>query len=232
MENILTVNNVTKRYGNVTALSGVSFDLPEGRILGLLGPNGSGKTTFMKMAAGLLTVDEGEIKVCGKNIGPGTKSLVAFLPDKNFLCEWMTVEKMLEYTADFFTDFCMERAENMLKNLGIDKKRKIKTLSKGTQEKIALIITMSRDAKLYLLDEPIGGVDPAARDYVIRTILNNFSPSSSVIISTHLISDIQFALSEFMFINNGMISMRGTTDKLKAEKGCTIDEYFREVFRC
>ena len=170
---ILKISNLTKKYKDVVAVNNMSLMIGEGRIVGLLGPNGSGKTTLIKTIAGLLTADGGHIEVCDQTLSEKSKQLISYLPDKNFLCEWMTVKQMMDYTKDFFPDFRTERALEMIHNLGIDEKKRIKTLSKGTKEKVALIIAMSRDAKLYLLDEPIAGVDPAARDYVIKTIINN-----------------------------------------------------------
>ena len=232
MNELLQINNLVKRYGNTLALRGVNLRIPEGKIVGLLGPNGSGKTTLIKILAGILTIDDGSVAICGNQVGVKSKSLVSYLPDKSFLCEWMSVEKMLNYTKDFFPDFRLERAMEMVKMLGIDLKSRIKTLSKGTKEKVSLIIAMSRDAKLYLLDEPIAGVDPAARDYVIRTIINNYSPNSTVIISTHLISDVEPILSDFVFINNGQIVLEGCVDDVRIREQKSIDQLFREVFRC
>ena len=229
---VLQVSNLVKKYGNTVALRGVNLNLPEGRIVGLLGPNGSGKTTLIKILAGILTIDGGMATICDNEIGVKTKALVSYLPDKSFLCEWMSVEKMLNYTKDFFPDFRLERAMEMIQMLGINPKSRIKTLSKGTKEKVSLIIAMSRDAKLYLLDEPIAGVDPAARDYVIRTIINNYSPNSTVIISTHLISDVEPILSDFVFINNGQIVLAGNVDDTRIREQKSIDHLFREVFRC
>lgn len=229
---VLQVSNLVKKYGNTVALRGVNLNLPEGRIVGLLGPNGSGKTTLIKILAGILTIDGGMATICDNEIGVKTKALVSYLPDKSFLCEWMSVEKMLNYTKDFFPDFRLERAMEMVQMLGINPKSRIKTLSKGTKEKVSLIIAMSRDAKLYLLDEPIAGVDPAARDYVIRTIINNYSPNSTVIISTHLISDVEPILSDFVFINNGQIVLAGNVDDTRIREQKSIDHLFREVFRC
>lgn len=229
---VLQISNLVKKYGNTVALRGVNLNLPEGRIVGLLGPNGSGKTTLIKILAGILTIDGGMATICDNEIGVKTKALVSYLPDKSFLCEWMSVEKMLNYTKDFFPDFRLERAMEMVQMLGINPKSRIKTLSKGTKEKVSLIIAMSRDAKLYLLDEPIAGVDPAARDYVIRTIINNYSPNSTVIISTHLISDVEPILSDFVFINNGQIVLAGNVDDTRIREQKSIDHLFREVFRC
>lgn len=229
---ILKISNLTKKYKDVVAVNNMSLMIGEGRIVGLLGPNGSGKTTLIKTIAGLLTADGGNIEVCGNSLSEKSKQLISYLPDKNFLCEWMTVKQMMDYTKDFFPDFRTERALEMIHNLGIDEKKRIKTLSKGTKEKVALIIAMSRDAKLYLLDEPIAGVDPAARDYVIKTIINNYSQESTVIISTHLIYDVEQVLSDVIFINNGKIVLEGQVDDIRMKERKSIDELFREVFRC
>jgi ABC-2 type transport system ATP-binding protein len=232
MNTLLEIRNLTKAYGNTKALNGVNLSIPQGKIVGLLGPNCSGKTTLIKIIAGILTVDSGSVTVCNNSIGIKTKSIVSYLSDKNFLCEWMSVQDMLNYTKDFFPDFRIERALEMVERLGINLKSRIKTLSKGTKEKVSLIIAMSRDAKLYLLDEPIAGVDPAARDYVIKTIINNYSPSSTVIISTHLISDIEQILSDFVFINKGQVVMEGNVEEVRNREQKSIDLLFREVFRC
>ena len=232
MNCLLQIQNLTKLYGATRALNGINLYLEEGKIVGLLGPNGSGKTTLLKILAGILTIDGGSASICGHKIGVETKAVVSYLPDKSFLCEWMTVEAMLNYTKDFFPDFKTERAIEMVKMLGINLKSRIKTLSKGTKEKVSLIIAMSRDAKLYLLDEPIAGVDPAARDYVIRTIINNYSPTSTVIISTHLIADVEQILSDFVFINKGQIVMEGSVAEVREREQKSIDQLFREVFRC
>lgn len=229
---VLKVTNLVKNYKGVNAIAGLNLTLEEGKIVGLLGPNGSGKTTFIKTVAGLLTADGGSIEVCGNPVGVKSKADISYLPDKSFLCEWMTVKQMLAYTKDFFPDFRDDRALEMIKNLGIDPEKRIKTLSKGTKEKVSLIIAMSRDAKLYLLDEPIAGVDPAARDYVIKTIINNYSPNSTVVISTHLIYDIENILSDVIFIDRGKIVLQGQVDDIRTTERKGIDELFREVFRC
>ncbi len=229
---ILRIDNLTKTYKNLTAIDSINMQIGEGRIVGLLGPNGSGKTTLLKIIAGLLTPTNGRVYVCGNEIGVESKPLVSYLPDKSFLCEWMSVEKMMQYTKDFFEDFRLERAIEMVKDLGIEPSARIKTLSKGTKEKVSLIIAMCRDAKLYLLDEPIAGVDPAARDYVIRTIINNYSQDATVIISTHLISDVEPVLSDVIFLNRGKIVLNGAVDDVRMHEKKSIDELFREVFRC
>lgn len=229
---VLTCENLSKDYGTVRALAGVTFRIPRGKIIGLLGPNGSGKTTFIKIVAGLLQATGGSVTVDGLPIGPASKAVVAYLPERNSICEDFRVEEAVDYYADFFADFDRERAMDMLSRLGVEPNRKIRTLSKGTKEKVQLVMVMARRAKLYLLDEPISGVDPAARDYIIATILDNYSPDSSVIISTHLISDIEKVMDGFIFIKYGRIACIGTPDGLRKAMGKTVDEYFREVFKC
>ena len=229
---LLECKELVKYYGALRALDSISFSIPKGKIVGLLGPNGSGKTTFIKIAAGLLTADGGSIKICGEEIGVGTKSLVAYLPERNSIPEHFTVLEALNYYSDFFSDFDRKRAENMLELLRIDRAAKIKTLSKGTKEKVQLVMVMARRARIYLLDEPISGVDPAARDYIINTVLNNYEPSSSVVISTHLITDIEPVMHAFILLKNGKVFSMGTPAGLLSKTGKTVDEYFREVFRC
>ena len=232
MENILECKGLSKIYKNAIALSSVNLQVAKGRIVGLLGPNGSGKTTLIKIANGLLTPTRGEMLIDGKPIGVETKKLVSYLPDRNFLAQWMTVDGMIKYFADFYSDFRRERADAMLESLGIDRKRKIKTLSKGTQEKVALILVMSREAELYMLDEPIAGVDPATRDYILRTIISNYNENATIIISTHLIADVEQILSDVIFINRGDIVLCDTVDNIRMREGKSVDELFREVFRC
>ncbi len=223
---------LTKKYKNQPALNNLNMAIKKGRIVGLLGPNGSGKTTFIKLANGLLTPTFGKMTIDGMDIGEETKKIVSYLPDHNFLTPWMTVEQMMGYFEDFYNDFSRNKAESMLISLNINPKSKIKTLSKGTQEKVALILVMSRKAQLYLLDEPIAGVDPATRDYILRTIIGNYNPQATVIISTHLISDVENVLNDVIFINNGDIVLCDTVDNIREQHGMSVDEYFREVFRC
>lgn len=232
MGNILQCNNLSKYFGNIIALNNINLEIPTGKIIGLLGPNGSGKTTLIKLAAGLLVPTMGEILINGERPSEKTKSFVSYLPERNYLDNTMKVEETLNFFEDFYTDFDRNKSEEMLKNLGIDKSRKYKSLSKGTKEKVQLVLTMSRKARLYLLDEPIGGVDPATRDYILNTIISNYAEDSTVIISTHLISDIEKILDEFVFIKNGDIVMQSSVDNLREEKGLSVDEYFREVFKC
>ena len=231
-ENILECRGHAKNYNAVPALGGITINIKKGGIIGLLGPNGSGKTTLIKLANGLLTPSAGEILIDGKPIGVETKKIVSFLPDHNFLTPWMTVDQMINYYKDFYEDFSTERADTMLLNLGINRSLKIKTLSKGTQEKVALILVMSRKAKLYFLDEPIAGVDPATRDYILRTIISNYDEDATIIISTHLISDVEQVLSEVVFIGNGNIVLYDSVDNIRMREGKSVDALFREVFRC
>lgn len=229
---ILETKALNKTYGNVTALQAVDIRIESGKIIGLLGPNGSGKTTLIKLANALLVPTSGEILVNGQKPGPETKSIVAYLPDKNYLNDWMKVADLVKFFKDFYEDFDQEAAFKMLSNLNIEPGVKLKTLSKGNKEKVQLILVMSRKAKLYLLDEPIAGVDPAARDYILNTILTNYNPEASVIISTHLISDVEQVLDEVIFINNGFVVRHSTVDSIREEMGMSVDALFREEFRC
>ena len=224
--------NLCKRYGGVQALDDVSFTVEPGRVVGLLGPNGSGKTTLIKLANGLLTPTGGEILINGEKPGKKTKARVSYLPDRPCLPEWMSAEKLLTMFSDFYADFQPDKAREMLEKLGIDPKQKIKQMSKGTREKVQLILVMSRKAELYLLDEPIGGVDPATRDYILETIIRNYNPSASVVISTHLIADVEQVLDDVIFINHGQIVLRSSVDDIREQQGKSVDAYFREVFRC
>lgn len=231
MDNVLVCTGLTKRYGRVLALDNISLTLESGRIVGLLGPNGSGKTTLIKLINGLLTPDGGSVTVCGNAPGPLSKADVAYLPDSIYLNTWMTVKQIVEYFCDFYADFRPDLAYEMLNKLGIAPEHRLKSLSKGNKEKVCLILTMSRNAKLYVLDEPIAGVDPAARDYVISTIINNYNPEATVLISTHLISDVEQVLDEVIFIQNGQILLQKTVDDIRDENGKSVDALFREVFR-
>ena len=231
MSELVRCNALTKNYGSITALNNISFTLESGKIVGLLGPNGSGKTTLIKLLNGLLTPSKGEILIDGNPVGVETKKLVAYLPDNSYLNSWMTVKQIVAYFADFYDDFRPEVAYEMLARLDIAPERRLKTLSKGNKEKVCLILVMSRNARLYVLDEPIAGVDPAARDYVISTIINNYNPQATVIISTHLISDIEQVLDEVMFLKNGNIVLQKTVDEIRTEHEKSVDELFREVFK-
>lgn len=232
MTDVLTASGLTMRYHKTLALDNLNLSLPKGKIVGLLGPNGSGKTTFLKLAAGLLTPTEGSVTVCGEAIGPKSKALVSYLPDRPYFRKSMRIREQLDYFQDFYEDFDRARAEEMLKALQIDPEKRIKTLSKGNQEKVQLVLVMSRRAKLYLLDEPIGGVDPAARDYILNTIIANYEPEATVVISTHLIGDVERILDEFIFLHNGHIIQRGEADVVREETGKSLDQLFREVFAC
>ena len=224
--------NLCKRYGSVQALDDVSFTVEPGRVVGLLGPNGSGKTTLIKLANGLLTPTGGELLINGEKPGKGTRAQVSYLPDRPCLPEWMSAEKLLNMFADFYADFQRDKAQEMLEKLGIDPKQKIKQMSKGTREKVQLILVMSRKAELYLLDEPIGGVDPATRDYILETIIRNYNPTASVVISTHLIADVEQVLDDVIFINRGRVVLKSSVDDIREQQGKSVDAYFREVFRC
>ena len=233
MENtVLSAQGLTKRYGGTVALDGLDLALPQGKIIGLLGPNGSGKTTLLKLAAGLLTPSSGSITVCGQPVGPESKALVSYLPDKSYLNKQQRIREILDFFQDFYGDFDRARAESMLRALKLDPEARLKTLSKGNQEKVQLVLVMSRRAKLYLLDEPIGGVDPAARDYILNTIITNYDPGATVLISTHLIGDVERVLDEFIFLYQGKVIRQGSTDEVREETGVSLDELFREVFRC
>lgn len=229
---ILECKNLSKRYGGVQALDDVNLSIEPGRVLGLLGPNGSGKTTLIKLANGLLTPSAGEILIKGIRPGPQTKRIVSYLPDKQYLAEWMNVRQLMDFFADFYADFDREKAVDMLKRLNISENQKIKQMSKGTREKVQLILVMSRKAELYLLDEPIGGVDPATRDYILDTIIRNYNPDAAVIISTHLIADVEQVLDEVIFINGGRIQLQSSVDDIREKHNMSVDAYFREVYRC
>ena len=230
MNSRLECRNLTKDYGNVMALSDVNLTLESGRIVGLLGPNGSGKTTMIKLANGLLQPTSGEILLNGLKPGPETKSFVSYLPDANYLPDWMNIDGLVGMFADFYEDFDREKAKEMIRQLNLREKDRLKTLSKGNKEKVQLILVMSREAKLYLLDEPIGGVDPASRDYILKTIINQYSEDASVIISTHLIADIESVLDEVVFLKYGQIELQGDTDNIRQAHGKSIDKLFREMF--
>ncbi len=229
---ILQCRNLSKKYGATEALRGIDLEFEAGRIVGLLGPNGSGKTTFIKLANGLLKPSEGEILIDGNSPGKETKAEVAYLPDRDFLPDYMSVSQLIKYYSDFFSDMNTAKAEEMLRSLDLDKDMKLKKMSKGTREKVQLILTMSRDAKVYFLDEPIAGVDPAARDYILRTIITNYNPEALVVISTHLIADVENVLDEVVFIKEGSIVLHKEADAIREEEAKSIDGLFREVFKC
>lgn len=231
MAAILECRQLKKNYGSFTALNGIDLALPQGKIVGLLGPNGSGKTTLIKLACGLLAPTSGEILINGMKPGVETKKIVAYLPERNYLSDSMTVTEMVHFMADFYSDLDQDKAYDMLAHLNIDPKKKFKALSKGNREKVQLILVMSRQAKLYLLDEPIGGVDPASRDYILDTIIKNYNKEATVVLSTHLIADIEPVLDEYVFIRNGDI-LEYNSAKEVHDCGETVDSLFREVFRC
>lgn len=229
---ILSCEHLTKQYGAVTALDNVDLTVEPGRIVGLLGPNGSGKTTLIKLANGLLTPTSGRILIDGMEPGVETKKLVSYLPERTYLANWMSVRQTLNFFEDFYEDFDRERAVSMLTQLGIPETQRIKQMSKGNREKVQLILVMSRRSKLYLLDEPIGGVDPAARDFILNTIIRNYDPEAAVIISTHLIADVEQLLDEVIFINGGHILRHSSVDTIREETGKSVDAWFREEFKC
>lgn len=231
-EYVLKTQGLSMRYHHTLALDNLNLTLAPGKIVGLLGPNGSGKTTLIKLTAGLLTPTSGEIQVCGQPISPATKALVSYLPDKTYFSAKQKIRELLDTFQDFYADFDRERAENMLAALGISLDARLGSLSKGNQEKVQLVVVMSRRARLYLLDEPIGGVDPAARDYILNTIITNYDPTATVLISTHLIEDVERVLDEFIFLSQGKIVRQGTADQVREETGKSLDELFREVFKC
>ena len=229
---VLTCSKLRKNYGRLLALDDVDISIEPGRIVGLLGPNGSGKSTFIKLANGLLSPSAGEIRICGHIPGKESRAMVSYLPERASLPVWMSAKQLLDFYEDFYADFRRDAAEEMLAHLGIQQAQRIKQMSKGTREKLQLIMVMSREAKLYLLDEPIGGVDPATRDYILSTIISNYSPDASVIISTHLIADVEKILDDVIFINHGRIMMQASVDSIREEKGMSVDALFREVFKC
>ena len=233
MSELVKIKGLTKSYDKrKNALDHLDLTIPSGRIIGLLGPNGSGKTTLIKLLAGLLMPNVGEILICGKEPGTETKAVVSYLPERTYFRSSMRVKELIEYFQDFYADFRPERARELLGNLKIDENASLKTLSKGTKEKVQLIMVMSREARLYLLDEPIAGVDPAARDYILRTIISNYNEDATVILSTHLISDIEQILDEVIFIKAGRILLQDSVENIREQQGKSVDAYFREVFVC
>ncbi len=229
---IFECNNLSKSFSGKAALSGVSVTINRGRIVGLLGPNGSGKSTLIKIANGLLTPTAGEVLIAGAKPGVETKRIVSYLPERTYLCDWMRVSDMIAFFADFYDNFNTQKAYDMLGKLGIGAQDRLKTMSKGTREKVQLILVMSREADLYLLDEPIGGVDPAARDYILNTILTNYNENATVILSTHLISDIEQVLDDVVFLSGGKVQLTGSVDEIRDRHGKSVDALFREVFKC
>ena len=229
---LLQVKNVYKSYGSKKVLKDVSFNVESGRIVGLLGKNGTGKTTIIKLINDLLTIDEGEILINGEPVGVESKKIVAYLPERTYLDKSMTVKQAIEYFCDFYEDFDSELAKKLLTDLKLDINQKLTKMSKGMQEKVQLVLVLSRKAQLYVLDEPLGGVDPATRDYILDTILKNFNIGASVIISTHLISDIERILDDVIFIDDGQIVLTSPSDELRQKENASIDEIFRRMFRC
>ena len=231
---VLSCVNLNKSYLSGTpVLSGFHCNLPAGKIIGLLGPNGCGKSTLLKLICGILSPDSGEILICGEPRSERTNALISYLPERTYFNSWMRVEELIAYFLDFFADFDADMARRLLRDLGIDTKAKLRTLSKGTKEKVQLVMVMARRARLYLLDEPIAGVDPAAREYILRTIIGNYNKEATVIITTHLIQDIEPVLDEFAFMGyGGQILLSGVADEVREQQGKTLDELFREVFRC
>ncbi len=232
MNSLIEIRGLSKNYGRKKVLDELDLSIGSGKIIGLLGPNASGKSTLIKIINGLLQPSSGTVLINGEKPGTLTKSIVSYLPERTYINGAMTVRQIVNYFKDFYSDFDEERAYNMLYDLKIDPSSKIKTLSKGTKEKVQLILVMSRQAKLYILDEPIGGVDPAARSYVIRTIINNYPPESTIIIVTHLISEIEQICDEVCFLNNGKIVLHEDTDTIRVKKGTSVDALFREEFKC
>ena len=229
---ILECRGLAKSFGGIRALDNVELALQPGRIVGLLGPNGSGKTTLIKLANGLLTPTSGQILIDGQAPGVESKKIVSYLPERSCLGDWMKVSDLLDFFSDFYADFRRDTAQEMLSRLSIDPRQTFWHLSKGTREKVQLIMVMSRQAKLYLLDEPIGGVDPATRDYILHTIISNYNEDATVLISTHLIADVEQVLDEVIFLQNGRILLQSAVDDIRENQGKSIDALFREVFKC
>ena len=228
----IEISNLTKNFGDLTALDDVTVSLEQGQIVGLLGPNGSGKTTLIKILNGLLQPTSGSVTINGSAPGVETKKVVAYLPDRNALPDYMTASQLMDIYEDFFEDFDRLKAEAMVDDLGINRKQTMKKMSKGTKEKLQLCLVMARQAEVYLLDEPIGGVDPATRDYILRTIISNYNENAVVLISTHLISDVESVLDDVVFLKDGRVVLHKAADEIREEKGESVDKLFREVFKC
>lgn len=228
----IEINNLTKNFGDLTALDDVTVSLEQGQIVGLLGPNGSGKTTLIKILNGLLQPTSGSVTINGSAPGVETKKVVAYLPDRNALPDYMTASQLMDVYEDFFADFDRLKAEAMIDDLGINRKQTMKKMSKGTKEKLQLCLVMARQAEVYLLDEPIGGVDPATRDYILRTIISNYNENAVVLISTHLIADVESVLDDVVFIKEGRVVLHKAAEEIREEKGESVDKLFREVFKC
>ena len=232
MSDIVQISGLNKSYGYKQIIKDMNLNLEGGKIIGLLGPNGSGKSTLIKILGGVLKPDSGNVTIDGKQIGIDTKRIVSYLPESTYLSPSLKVREAISMFADFYEDFRTERAEEMLNRLNINLNDTIKSLSKGTREKVQLVLVMSRDALVYLLDEPMGGVDPAAREYILKTILSNYNENACVIISTHLISDVEKVLDQVLFIQNGNVILNSTVDEIRDEKKESVDALFREVFTC
>ena len=233
MNEILTCEGLTKSYQKGTnALDGIDLHIGFGRIVGLLGPNGSGKTTLIKLLCGLIQPTTGGLTIDGQAPGPETKAMVSYLPDRMYFANWMRAVDLFDLFRDFYQNFDYDKALAMCRSLGVEPKDKLKSMSKGTKEKVQLVLVMARKARLYLLDEPIGGVDPATRDYILSTIIGNYNPEAAVIISTHLIADVEKVLDEVIFINQGQVVLQSSVDEIREEKGMSVDALFREVFKC
>ena len=229
---LLEIKNLNKKYDDKYALKDINLELPSGKIIGLLGKNGAGKTTLIKLINDLLTPTSGEILIKGKKIGIESKKIISYLPERTYLNKQMKVSEVINFFKDFYEDFDEEKAKKLLKDLDLDINEHLSKMSKGMQEKVQLVLVMSRESDLYILDEPLGGVDPATRDYILDTILSNFNENASVIISTHLISDIERILDEVVFIDKGKIALQSNTDELRQKENASIDEIFRRMFRC
>ncbi|MBQ7203151.1 MAG: ABC transporter ATP-binding protein [Eubacterium sp.] len=229
---VLSIKNVSKSFGNKKVLDDVSIDINKGRIIGLLGKNGAGKTTLIKLANDLLTCDEGEILFNGEPLGVNSKAHISYLPERTYLDKQKKVSEAIKFFADFYDDFDEDKALKLLKDLNLDENAYIVKMSKGMQEKLQLVLVMSRKADLYILDEPFGGVDPATRDYILDTILMNFDENSSLLISTHLISDVERILDDVIFIDDGKIVLSETADEIREGEASSVDELFRRMFRC
>ncbi len=232
VQELVRITNLTKKYQNKSALSNVNLTLESGHIVGLLGPNGSGKTTLIKILTGAINEYDGAVTINGKSIGPESKALVSYLPDTAYFSPWMCPLDMIALFKDFYSDFNEHKCLEMLKRLGLNEKQKIRTMSKGMIEKFQLCLVMSRNAMIYILDEPIGGVDPAARDYILDTILTNYNEDATIFLSTHLISDVERIFDTVIFLREGEIVLQGNIDNIRAEEGKSIDQLFREVFKC
>ena len=229
---LLKCINVNKSYGNKKILKDVNLTIETGKVIGLLGKNGTGKSTLIKLINDLLTLDKGKILIKGKKVGIDSKKIISYLPERTYLDKSMTVDKVIEYFKDFYDNFDEEKARKLLKDLELDTSQKLAKMSKGMQEKVQLVLVMSRKADLYILDEPLGGVDPATRDYILDTILSNFNEGASIIISTHLIRDVERILDEVIFIDKGKIVLQSDADELRKKENASIDEIFRRMFKC